>query len=157
LKVNISSRGWKINAEKMTRKYRAEAGLDPVALIQLLEDKIYAHNSRAIEKDDGALFSKVVRGENNQIEAGIAGWTWAGVCEITQLWVDERLRGKGIGRLLLQEAEEEAKNKMCHTILVKSYSFQAPGFYESHQYRVEYIVKGFPTGHEYYLLVKNIN
>jgi ribosomal protein S18 acetylase RimI-like enzyme len=133
-----------------------ETGVDSHRLIQLLEDKIYEHNSAKINKDDGLLFSRIVRDENKDIIAGIAGWTWASVCEITQLWVDETSRKNGIGKMLLEAAEAEAKSKGCLTILVKSYSFQAPHFYEKYGYRTEHILNGFPDGHSYYTLAKRI-
>jgi len=140
----------------MGTTYHVESGAHTQQLVQLLEDKIYEHNSRALNKDDGQLFSKIVRGEDKNIIAGIAGWTWANACEITQLWVGENVRKNGIGKMLLEAAEGEAKNKGCLTILVRSYSFQAPHFYEKHGYKVELKLSGFPEGHAYYILVKKI-
>jgi Acetyltransferases len=125
-------------------------------MIQLLEDKIYEHNSAALNKDDGRLFSMIARDENKEIVAGIAGWTWASACEITQLWVAEKVRKNGIGKMLLGAAEAEAKSKGCLTILVRSYSFQAPHFYERHGYRIEHILNSFPHGYSCYILVKRI-
>ena len=140
----------------MEEKYCIEAGLDSHQVIQFLEDRIYEHNSTTIDRDDGRLFSKILRDENNEIIAGIAGWTWARVCEITQLWVDEKVRKTGIGKMLLEAAETEAKNRGCITVLVKSYSFQAPHFYERFGYDVEHILYGFPKGYRYYTLTKMI-
>jgi GNAT superfamily N-acetyltransferase len=87
-------------------------------------------------------FSRIVRDENKDIIAGIAGWTWAGVCEATQLWVN--VRKNGIGKLLSEAAEVEAKSRGCRMILVKSYSFQAPHFYEGYGYKTEQYSKWFP-------------
>src|SRR5215471_21577110 len=116
----------------MNKEYSVEIGTDPQQIIQLLEDKIYEYNSLKINKADGVLFSRIVRNDHGEIVAGIAGWTWAGACEITLLWIHENLRKRGIGRLLLDAAEEEARSKKCSVILVRSYSFQAPHFYERH-------------------------
>lgn len=140
----------------MNKKYSIESSADSQQLIQLLEDKIYDHNSAAINKDDGHLFSRIVKDENKNIIAGIGGWTWAHICEITQLWVDEKVRKNGIGKKLLEAAEAEAKSKGCRTILVRSYSFQAPHFYERHGYKAEHVLNSFPEGHSYYILVKTI-
>jgi ribosomal protein S18 acetylase RimI-like enzyme len=141
----------------MDKKYFIESGEDAHQIIQLLENKIYEHNSTKIRKDDGSLFARIVRDENNEIIAGIAGWTWANICEITQLWVDENARKNGIGRMLLKAAEAEAKSKECRTILIKSYSFQAPLFYEKHGYKVEHILNDYPAGYSYYTLTKRID
>ena len=140
----------------MNKKYRIEPGVDSQQLIELLEDRIYEHNSSAINKYDGHLFSQIVKDENKEIIAGIAGWTWAGICEITQLWVSEGHRENGIGKVLLEAAEAEAKSKGCLRILVRSYSFQAPHFYEKYGYEVQHIQAGFPEGYNYYVLIKRI-
>ena len=73
----------------MKEEYHIEDGKDPESIIKLLDEKIYAYNSNKINRHDGELFSKIVRDENGNIIAGIAGWTWAGACEIMFLWVDE--------------------------------------------------------------------
>ena len=140
----------------MNKEYSVEIGTDPQQIIQLLEDKIYEYNSLKINKADGVLFSRIVRNDHGEIVAGIAGWTWAGACEITLLWIHENLRKRGIGRLLLDAAEEEARSKKCSVILVRSYSFQAPHFYERHGFSIEHIMDNFPEGFQYYILTKKI-
>lgn len=140
----------------MDKKYFLEAGNDQYQVIQLLEDKIYEYNSSKTQVDDGSLFSRIVRGKSNEIIAGIAGWTWAGICEITQLWVDENVRKNGIGKMLLEAAEEEARTKGCLTILVRSFSFQAPHFYEKYGFKAELVFNDFPAGSEYYILSKGL-
>lgn len=138
----------------MKEKYYIESVTEPKQVIEFLEDRIYEYNAVKIDKHDGCLFCRIVRDENNNIVAGIAGWTWANACEITQLWVDKNARRKGTGEMLLKLAEEEAKIKGCVTILVKTYSFQAPHFYEKYGYKIEQVITEFPKGHKYYALTK---
>ena len=140
----------------MKQEYRIEDGKDPENIIKLLDEKIYAYNSNKINRHDGELFSKIVLDKNGNIIAGIAGWTWAGACEITFLWVSEEQRNNGIGKKLLLAAEDEAKRKDCNIILLRSYSFQAPLFYEKNGYKVESIIENFPNGYRYYILEKVI-
>jgi len=137
-------------------KYKMEVGENAEQIMKFLEDKIYEHNSSAINKSDGAFFSRIVRDENDEIIAGIAGWTWASACKITQLWVGENARKNRIGTLLLMAAETEAKSKGCLTIMVESYSFQAPHFYERHGYKITHMLNDFPPGYDYYILSKRI-
>lgn len=141
----------------MDNKYNIESVNDQNQIIQVLEDRIYEYNSAVTRIDDGRLFSRIIRDKDNAIIAGIAGWTWAGICEITQLWVDEKVRKMGLGKILLEAGEIEAKSKGCHTILVRSYSFQAPHFYEKYGYGVEHIVNSYPEHHSYYILTKKIS
>ena len=65
----------------MDKQYRVETAQDPQHVIQVLEEKLYEHNSGRIDKRDGGHFARVVRGDKGTIIAGIAGWTWAGACE----------------------------------------------------------------------------
>jgi ribosomal protein S18 acetylase RimI-like enzyme len=140
----------------MNNEYSIESANDPQHVTQLLEDRIYEYNSDETHIDDGRLFSKIIRDRDKEIIAGIAGWTWAGICEITQLWVDRKIRGRGVGKILLEAAELEARTKGCSITLVRSYSFQAPHFYEKHGYRTENIINDFPKGHRYHILTKKI-
>jgi len=140
----------------MDKEYHVEIGMDSSQVVQFLDERIYEHNSASINKWDGSIFSRIVRDEGGGIIAGIAGWTWAGACEITLFWVNESLRKRGIGKLLLQAAEEEARSKNCLVILVRSYSFQAPHFYEQHGFSVEHVMDNFPHGFRHYTLIKKI-
>ena len=141
----------------MNDTFKIEISEDPVEIIGFLEEKIYEHNSSEINKSDGAFFSRVIRSDKGVIIGGIAGWTWAGACEVTHLWVDESMRKNGAGKLLLEAAEAEAKSKECSTILIKSYEFQAPHFYEKNGYTIKYIQNNFPPGFNYYILTKSID
>ena len=140
----------------MANQYRIDAGQDPYQVMSLLEDKLYAYNMQQVQQRDGQLFSRVINSEEELIIAGIAGWTWAGICEITQLWVDAAVRGQGLAKILLDAAEKEADSRGCHTILVRSFSFQAPRFYQKHGYITAHMIKDFPVGHVYYILIKKL-
>ncbi len=139
------------------KDYRIEAGVDSQQIIQLLEDKIYEYNAGKTKVADGNLFSRIVRDANNEIIAGIAGWTWAGICEITQLWAHENVRNEGLGKMLLEAAEAEAKSKGCHAIMVRSFSFQAPHFYEKYGFKADHLIMDFPEGYHYYILLKRVS
>jgi len=140
----------------MQKNYTIQAEDDHLATIQFLEDRLYEYNSTKLNTGDGRLFSGIVRGENNEIIAGIAGWTWAGICEITQLWVDGPARSTGVGKMLLEAAEEEAYGRGCRTILVRTFSFQAPEFYRKYGFGTIQVLDDFPPGHHYYILTKRL-
>jgi GNAT superfamily N-acetyltransferase len=140
----------------MEREYRVADDPDHEAVTKELEERLYEHNSSAVGRRDGSLFAKTIRGEGGKIIGGVAGWTWASACEITLLWVKEGERGKGLGRKLLLAAEEEAKRTKCAIILLRSYSFQAPFFYQKYGYKVEHVLEDFPEGYRYYTLTKTL-
>ena len=137
-------------------EFRIESVEHQAEAIQFLDDKVYEFNAAAINKYDGNLFARIIRDQNNDIIAGISGWTWAMVSEITLLWVKEEYRNNGLGKILLKAAEEEIIKKGCTTILLRSYSFQAPLFYEKNGYKTVYILDDFPNGYKHYNLVKRI-
>lgn len=49
---------------------------------------------------------------------------------ISWLYVEDTLRGRGLGRELIQTAEAFAHDKGCTAVFVDTMSFQAPAFYE---------------------------
>jgi len=124
--------------------------------IQFLEDMIYEYNTGKTNQYDGELFSKWIYDSAHSIIAGITGWTWAGACEITLFWVKSEYRNKGYGQSLLKAAEAEAQKKKCKAIIVRSYDFQAPGFYRKYGYAVECEAENFPEGHRYFYLIKRL-
>jgi GNAT superfamily N-acetyltransferase len=136
--------------------FTVESTENQTEVIQFLDDMIYEFNSKSIGKHDGQIFTKIIRNHNNNIVAGATGWTWAGISEINLLWVNEEYRRKGLGKKLLTAAEDEIIKRGCSTILLRSYSFQAPVFYKKNGYKTVYILDDFPNGYKHYNLVKKI-
>ena len=94
-------------------------------------------------------------GEGNII-GGILGGTYWGWMYVDILWVQENHRRKGIGSILLQEAEKEALRRGCHHAHLDTMSWQAPEFYKKHGYEVIGILPDIPSGHQKYLLMKEL-
>lgn len=122
--------------------------------LQFLEDRIYEFNSVETGQDDGQLFAIFIRNDQQEILAGLSGWTWAKACKIQFLWVHPAWRGQGYGRSLLESAEQEARDRGCTVILISSYNFQAPAFYQKCGYRLAWQLNDFPPGHQSCYLVK---
>lgn len=64
--------------------------------------------------------------------------------------------GRGLGRLLLEQAENLARQDGCKRVLLNTYSFQAPGFYRRMGY--ELLAQQNPCFGEYsqYYFTKNL-
>jgi GNAT superfamily N-acetyltransferase len=122
--------------------------------LQFLEDRLYEYNSQKIGREDGQLFAFFLRNDQREVLAGLSGWTWADACEIQSLWVHPAWRGQGYGRELLAAAEQEARARGCKVILISSYSFQAPAFYQQCGYELAWQLNDFPPGHAHCILVK---
>ena len=77
-----------------------------------------------------------VRDGQGQLLGGLVGDTYWGWLDIDDLWLHESLRGLGYGRRLMAMAETEALARGCSRTFVRTFSFQARGFYEQLGYRV---------------------
>ena len=93
-----------------------------------LRDALYEYNFTTTGYRDGRGLACFVR-DDGRLVAGIDGFTWGGYARIDLLWVDEAMRGRGLGRALLIAAEDEARRRGCRTIELDTHSFQAPEFY----------------------------
>lgn len=94
---------------------------------------------------DVQTFSVVLR-EEERIVAGGRGNVFLGALEVRGLWVDDSLRGEGIGTELLRAIEQEARKRGASKAMLYTYSWQAEAFYERHGYR-EFGRFDFPEGH----------
>ena len=94
---------------------------------------------------DRTTFSLVRRDDGSRVTAGVRGILNMGAVEIRTLWVDEGLRGQGIGAALLAAVEAEAKRRGATRARLDTYDWQAQPFYESRGYR-PFAAFDFPAG-----------
>jgi ribosomal protein S18 acetylase RimI-like enzyme len=123
-------------------------------LESFLVDRIYEFNSQITGYFDGELLGGSVSDTEGKIIAGFCGHTWGGSCELTNVWVDEKYRGQGLGRALMQSAEAEARRRGCRQVVLLTHSFQAPSFYEANGYERKFVIKDLPMGHSDIVYVK---
>lgn len=100
------------------------------------DDKIYAELSSRFTEYNSAhstwhhqsycIFQQV----DDHIVAGGRGIINMGALEVRGLWVDENLRGGGIGIHLLTAIENEARNRGATKAMLYTFSWQAERFYE---------------------------
>ena len=123
--------------------------------VQYLEDRLYEFNASATGITDGEWLAFFVR-EHDRIVAGICGNTWGGTCELRQFWVEESKRHLGLGTKLFQAAEREARRRGCTQIVLLTFSFQAPAFYEKHGFEVVATIDNDPRGYQNLLMRKRL-
>jgi ribosomal protein S18 acetylase RimI-like enzyme len=71
-------------------------------------------------------------------------WDWL---YIDELWVDESQRGKGLGKTLMQQAEDYASSKQIIGLWLWTQSWQAADFYSRLGYQEFTRFEDFPRGH----------
>jgi ribosomal protein S18 acetylase RimI-like enzyme len=94
-----------------------------------LRARLYEFNAERTGFRDGRALACFLREAGGRLVAGIDGFTWGGYARIENVWVDETLRGQGVGLGLIQAAEREAIARGCRTVVVDIHDFQAPELY----------------------------
>jgi GNAT superfamily N-acetyltransferase len=87
---------------------------------------------------------------------GLWGWTSFSFLHIDVLFIPESIRGTGLGRRLVSQAEQEAVQRGCHGVWLDTFSSQARGFYERLGYTVFGSIEGYPPGHSRFFLKKDL-
>jgi GNAT superfamily N-acetyltransferase len=123
---------------------------------QYLEDRIYDFNSSTTGVVDGQWLAFFQRDPSGRIIAGVCGNTWGGTCEIRQLWVEESKCRRGLGTTLYRAAEQEARRRGCTQIVLMTFSFQAPAFYERNGFEIVATIQDHPRGHQNHLMRKRL-
>jgi ribosomal protein S18 acetylase RimI-like enzyme len=108
---------------------------------------LYPFNVQETGIAGGEFLGIVVNAEDGAPIAGLAGTTWGGTCEIGQLWVEPEHRRNGLGRRLMERAEEVARQRGCSQIVLATHSFQAPDFYRKLGFDEVGRINDYPRGH----------
>jgi GNAT superfamily N-acetyltransferase len=128
-----------------------------LAEISEVEDHLYAHNSAATGHHDGRGLGFVMSDDTGRLIAVAAGYTWAGVSELKQMWVDKAHRGCGHAWALLTAFVDEARKRGVRRIWVASYDFQAPAMYEKAGFKRQATFDGWPEGHVNVIMCKQLD
>ncbi len=95
--------------------------------------------------------------DTHQPIGGLIGRTSLGLCFIDLVFLPDRVRGRDVGRTMMQRAPEEAGRRRCRAIVLDTISFQAPGFYEKLGYRRFGTIDCDPPGTSRIFFVKEIS
>lgn len=119
-------------------------GADP-ALDAALSEGLTAFNTAVAGASDELTVR--VRDDDGALLAGLSGWVWGSSAGIGLLWVRDDARRAGWGARLVAAFEREARARGCARLLVSSFTFQAPGFYERQGFVEVARVPDLPPGH----------
>ena len=91
----------------------------------------------------------------DEVIAGICSevYTWK-ILYISVFFVEEKYRNQGLGSVLLNKLEEQAKQLGVNLIHLDTFDFQAKDFYLKHGYEVFGILDDCPKGHKRYYMKK---
>jgi len=124
--------------------------------IDELRERLIAYNISKHGYHDRFKAAIFVRNDDGSLAGGIYAHGWGGCCEVELLWVSEDRRGEGLGGRLISAVEDEARRHGCSKIVLDTFSFQAPGFYEKQGFGLVTTIDDFPEGHRYHVMVKQL-
>jgi GNAT superfamily N-acetyltransferase len=117
----------------------------------------FNHNRMGKPETYRSLVVLLSRPESDEILGGLYGSTAYSHLWVDLLFVPESMRGLGIGRKLMTEAEAEAARRGCRAAVLDTFSFQARGFYERLGYSVFGMLSDCPPGHSRFYLTKRLD
>lgn len=95
--------------------------------------RLQAYNAQYIT--DCGEFSFCARDEAGELLGGVAATRDLDCVTVDYLFVAPAARGRGLGAALLARAEAEARRQGARRVILNTFSFQAPGFYDRQGYR----------------------
>jgi GNAT superfamily N-acetyltransferase len=127
-----------------SRPDRLTVGDKDAELDERLDAELSAYNLATSGVHDQAEFTVRIEDDGGELVAGLSGWTWGTCAGISLVWVREDRRAQGTGARLLEAADRVARERGCRQIVVSSFTFQAPGFYERHGFVETGRIEGLP-------------
>lgn len=118
----------------------------PAADFQILSRALAAVTDEQVKMDMRPL-AVLLHGGDGATIGGLWGYTGYGWLMISLLFVPADLRGQGVGKAIVREAEKAAVSRGCRGIMVDGFSFQVGVFYERLGFTPFGALGDFPPGH----------
>lgn len=117
------------------------------------------HNRTRGINPDGQRLSVFVKdkADPNRILGGLIGATYWGWLDIQLMWLDESLRGQGIGARMLRLAEAESQRRGCDNAFIDVGGFQNVGFFHAQRYSTFATLEDRPKGSRTHFMRKNLS
>lgn len=123
---------------------------------QAVQAGLKRFNQGHFPEEERQPLSLFVRDAQKRIIGGLLAETAFGWLHVSVLWLDESLRGQGLGSRLLEMAEEQARKRGCRHAWLDTFSWQARPFYEKLGWRVVGQIDDLPPGATKYFLRKDL-
>lgn len=92
--------------------------------------------------------------EDSEFVGAVVVQLFWGQLHIKFLFVEEKYRGRGMARKLMQHAFEFGRKQGCHFAFVETMNFQAPAFYQKLGFEIEFSRAGYARDTTFHYLKK---
>jgi GNAT superfamily N-acetyltransferase len=124
---------------------------------ELIEHALRAYNARSAPPANYLPLRLTIRDSEGAVMGGLIGHSAYDWLFISVLFIPEALRGKGVGRKLMERAEQIARTRKLTGIWLDTFDFQARPFYEKLGFSVFGELKDHPRGISQYWLQKRLD
>src|SRR4030088_3350567 len=122
-----------------------------------LTAKLVAYNVRFVGTDPIDRIGVFVRNDAGEVKGGAIGWVKWNWLSVDIVWLSDELRGKGIGRELLNQIEQLAAGRGCDNVHLDTFDFQAREFYQKQGYEIFGTLDDYSNGHQRFYLKKRLD
>jgi len=128
-------------------------------IIELIDNTLGDFNKTQViynPKMDYVPLNFHIKDPVDNIIAGINAFACWQMLYLSEFFVKDTYRGKGIGTLLLTKVEQEAKNVGVLVSQTDTFDWQAKDFYLKLGYEIFGVIENCPDGHKRYYLKKTL-
>lgn len=123
--------------------------------ILTLRNMLRKYNGQKFEPANQTDFAIYIKNDSEDVIGGISGEIFGNWMDIDYLVVHESLRRNGLGRELLQKAEDLAIRSNCKNIFLNTFDFQGKDFYPKFGFKEVYVKRQYPlTGTQHFFVKK---
>lgn len=126
--------------------------------VQHLEHELLQSLREELVQSENKSFALVARSAAGDIVGGLTASSSYNWLLIKILWVEKASRGTGLGKTLLQRAEQQGSDSGCHAVWLDTSNPMAERFYTQHGYvefgRLENGTGQSPSAHRRWFLKK---
>lgn len=124
-------------------------------VLDKIRNELYRYNFSNLPTAAYEPFNYIARDEEEAVVGGLLGHRYGDGVFLDILWIEESRRKQGVGRLLLERLEQEARLSGAKLIHLDTHDFQAPDFYLKQGYEIFGLLEDIPLpGNKRYFLKK---
>ena len=123
---------------------------------QAIGAQLGAYNESQAGPSNNRPIVITVRDASHTVTGGLWGNTGFGWLFTQLLVLPPGARGQGLGKRIMQMAEDEAVARGCHCAWLDTFEFQARAFYERLGYTCFSELADYPTGYARYFMKKTL-